>query len=670
MEQSSDMGRAAALWSRQDAEGVATLRWAGDGPPVLMAEARAGLMARIDAAEADAGICAILVAPGGAARFPSGPDLLHVPQGWADAAPSLEELTGRVAGLSKPLVVALAGRVVGAGAALSLAAHWRVVAEDARLGWGDLGVGDVPRGGVTQRLPRLVGAGAALDVLLSGRAFPLVKPMLKGCVDRAAPAGELIAAAQRFAASDACKLRPTDGQRAAMQDGTRFAKECTERRTALGRHPDTPEARVLDCVEAAPLLPVRAGLALEREAVATAAAHPIAKARRALALAERAAQAGGAEDMPVVIAGEGAAAIGYALAALEAGRQVVLIGAQTGKLSQAMASVYDRTIARGRMKPAQRSALLARLTVEEEVAALPQDALVVVTDLAAAQLPWGRQTPLAVADGAAERALDGHPTLALCIPQPVARHTLVETRARGLDRAAEARLTRGLLGIGRMPVASLGAGPFAHHRLWLALTAAVDQLVIAGTAPSAIDRALREAGWALRPFEMRDATGLAHTALPPEALVGAPEHAYGQLDAALVAAGRPGLSARLGYYRYTDRTPHVDAAVAGILAPLVTGDLALTHADIVEAVTLALANAGAALLSEGVLRTAGQVDLVAVHGLGVPRDTGALMTAAQSEGLPKVALKLKAGDDLYGSAWRPHPFWEDLLRGKTRLSPV
>jgi len=105
----------------------------------------------------------------------------------------------------QPIIAAIRGYALGGGLELALACDIRIAAEDAELGLTEINLGIIPGGGGTQRLPRLVGRGKALEMVLSGRRVPAAEALRIGLVERVVPAAELMASAQAFARSIAEK---------------------------------------------------------------------------------------------------------------------------------------------------------------------------------------------------------------------------------------------------------------------------------------------------------------------------------------------------------------------------------------------------------------------------------------------------------------------------------
>jgi enoyl-CoA hydratase len=152
---------------------------------------------------------------GGEKVFAGGADIGVMSEaGYAEMAlrsARLQEATGLVAAIPKPVVAAITGYALGGGLELALAADFRVAGEGARLGQPEILLGVIPGAGGTQRLPRLVGPARAKDIVFSGRMVDAAEALQIGLVDRVVPDAEVYQAAvgmvQRYVGGPALALR-------------------------------------------------------------------------------------------------------------------------------------------------------------------------------------------------------------------------------------------------------------------------------------------------------------------------------------------------------------------------------------------------------------------------------------------------------------------------------
>ena len=211
--------------------------------------------------------------------------------------------------------------------------------------------------------------------------------------------------------------------------------------------------------------------------------------------------------------------------------------------------------------------------------------------------------------------------------------------------------------------------------LFTAWFGAAEAIVASGTSPWAVDQALKQAGFLRGPFLSADIIG--HDKL----WLGLGKHALtaanSRLGAALCASGRLGRGAVRGVYAYRDGkpVPTQDEEVAAILADLRrSGGGPIPESQIAPLVMDALARAGAVLLAEGQARRAVEVDVLAVHGLGLARTTGGPMHWADQEagtaGLLTLKRRLSKGAEIDPTIWAPVPLIDELIKNGQRFGDL
>ncbi len=105
----------------------------------------------------------------------------------------------RITTCRKPVVAAVAGFALGGGCELALACHMRFASENAKLGLPEVGLGIIPGYGGTQRLPRLIGLGRALELICSGRMIDAAEAHRIGLVNAVLPQADLLAHCEKVA---------------------------------------------------------------------------------------------------------------------------------------------------------------------------------------------------------------------------------------------------------------------------------------------------------------------------------------------------------------------------------------------------------------------------------------------------------------------------------------
>lgn len=157
----------------------------------------------------DTDVRAIVLTGAGEKSFVAGADINEL----AVLSPAEGQRHGRrgqavfdlIENLGKPVVAAINGFALGGGCELAMACTLRIAADTARLGQPEVNLGIIPGYGGSQRLPRLVGKGRALEILLSGEMVPAQRAYEMGLVNKVVPAADLLAEARKMAAQLAAK---------------------------------------------------------------------------------------------------------------------------------------------------------------------------------------------------------------------------------------------------------------------------------------------------------------------------------------------------------------------------------------------------------------------------------------------------------------------------------
>ena len=259
-----------------------------DAPPVnaLSAKLRVELWEIFQRVGSNDKIKAVVFSASGT-TFSAGEDISEFDEEFAH--PNLSQICTLIEDMPIPVVVAAQGQAIGGGAELMLAGHYRVVGPNARISLPATTLGLIPSAGGTQRLPRLIGVDLTLQVLLSNSSIEPEVGRKIGLID-AIVDGDLKSGAISFA-NDILEQgkgpRPTRADRTHFSDGGAFRKRISETRTRVRMNPEHAPNRVVDCVEAAALLPFEAGLAFEEDAFLRSVAHPQSVAFRHVFRAER-----------------------------------------------------------------------------------------------------------------------------------------------------------------------------------------------------------------------------------------------------------------------------------------------------------------------------------------------------------------------------------------------
>ncbi len=175
----------------------------------LNANVLAELGRALDEARDDDTVRAIIVTGAGEKAFVAGADInelaVQTPVSGREHARRGQALFNRLERLGKPVIAAVNGFALGGGCELAMACTLRLAADTAKFGQPEINLGLIPGYGGTQRLPRLVGRGRALELLLTGAPIAADEAFRIGLVNRVVPAAQLMGEARALARALAAK---------------------------------------------------------------------------------------------------------------------------------------------------------------------------------------------------------------------------------------------------------------------------------------------------------------------------------------------------------------------------------------------------------------------------------------------------------------------------------
>ncbi|CBS90387.1 3-hydroxyacyl-CoA dehydrogenase NAD-binding domain-containing protein [Azospirillum lipoferum] len=675
-------------YARQGRVGVITV----DYPPVNAVGhgVRSGLVAALEAGLADAEAEALLLVCAGR-TFMAGADIREF--GKPSAPPTLPEVVARLDASTKPVIAAIHGTALGGGLEVALACHLRVALKSAKLGLPEVKLGLLPGAGGTQRLPRLVGAAKALDMILSGDPVGGEEALTIGLVDAVeddvSPLEAGLRTADRLLADG--RMPEPVSARTDRIAGTDPALFTAKRAELAKRQPQlfSPH-RIVDAVEAAVTLPFAEGTARERELFLACMDSPQRAGLIHAFFAEReVAKVPGLpagtptrEIRKVGVIGAGTMGGGIAMCFANAGIPVVLVDSAQEALDRGTAAIrrnYEATARKGRLTAAQveeRMALIrptlsygdladADLVVEAAFESMEVKRTIFRTLDDTCKPGAILATNTSTLDVDAIAAATGRPQDVLGMhffsPANVMRLLEVVRGARTSDTvlATVMGLARR---IGKVGVAVGVCYGFVGNRILHQRGRESMALVEEGASPEQVDRVLTEFGFPLGHFSMTDLAGIdvGWRIREERRKAGDPEaQAPNWLDV-LAERGRYGQKTSAGVYRYEpgSRTPIPDPEVAAVIeedrrnrgiAPRAVSD-----EEVRERCLYVMVNEAAKILEEGIAARPVDIDAIWLHGYGFPSWRGGLLFWADREGLGKIAASVQRYHrDIGGPQWRP-----------------
>ncbi|MDB5968734.1 MAG: 3-hydroxyacyl-CoA dehydrogenase [Hydrocarboniphaga sp.] len=678
-------------YSQNDEIAVVTI----DAPPVnaMGVAVRAGLHKALSRAFAEPSVKAVVLI-GANDKFIAGIDIKEF--GGPRNGVKLSDLQALIEQADKPVVAAIDGFALGGGLELALAVPFRISAARARLGLPEVNLGLLPAGGGTQRLTRLLGPEAALDIILSGRHLTAEEALRKGLVDRTV-ATALLPAALEFARTVVAASTPI---RKIIELTDKVSGVDFEIFTAIRKKNESKwrgmvaPYKIVECIEAACRLGPREGLEVERNAFQVCLDAPARAAQVHLFFAERKAAklpAGDAAARPrpiksTAVIGAGTMGGGIAMALANAGYEVKILEISQDALDRGLDRVrsnYATSVTRGSTSQATADAALARIKGVLDYGALGDADLVieaVFEDMALKQETFRKLDAVAkpgailatntstmdidAIAGATNRPGD---VIGLHFFSPAHVMRLLEI-IRGTKTSSEtvATVMSFAKEIGKMPVLARNSDGFIGNRILKVYGRESEFLLEEGATPWQIDKALQAFGFPMGVFLMRDLAGLdvSWRVRQYRARFRDPNDRYSPVADRICELGRFGQKTGKGYYRYDGRTavpdPEIEALIEKVSADLGIGRKPISDDEIVTRILTAMVNEGAFILGEGVARRASDIDVVYVHGYGFPKYRGGPMFWAENQGLAKVYETVQGFHARFGKLWRPAPLLAEL----------
>jgi 3-hydroxyacyl-CoA dehydrogenase len=670
-----------------------------DHAPVnaLNAAVRRGLIDAIEAADANAAVRAVLIV-GAGRNFIAGADIREF--GKPAVPPSLPEVCNRIEACSKPVIAAIHGAALGGGLEVALGAHYRIAVEGAKLGLPEVQLGLLPGAGGTQRTPRLIGAQAALSLMLSGRHAGAKEALKLGLVDRVGQSDDVFAEGLAYAheliTTQAAPRRTRSARGLADKEASAAAIAAARADTQKKSRGLLSPLKIVDCVEAALNLPFDEGLQFERKQFLECRESPqragLVHAFFAEREAQKAPETRNAQPRPiraVGVVGGGTMGAGIAVALLDAGLTVTMIERDDESLKRGRAhveKVYDGLIAKGRLTLDAKAHAFERFIGDTSYAALADADIVieaVFEDMAVkkavfAELDRVCKQGAVLATNTSYLDVD---EIAASVSRPqdvVGLHFFSPANImKLLEIVVPARVSADVVATAfelakKLKKVAVRAGVcdgFIGNRMLAVYRAAADHLMEDGASPYQIDQAVREFGFPMGPYQVVDLAGgdIGWAARKRRAPTRDPKARYVQISDRLCERGWFGQKTARGFYRYDDgaRTGKPDPEVESIIdAERERAGITprpFNDEQIVRRYMAAMINEGANVLHEGIALRPLDVDATLMHGFGFPRYRGGPMHYADSIGLDTVLADIREfakEDPLF---WRASPLLVELV---------
>ena len=682
-----------------------------NNPPVngLGYETRVGITNGLEKANADPAVKAIVLTGAGKA-FSGGADIKEFNSPRAMQEPILLSVITAVENSQKPVVAAVHSVAMGGGLELALGAHYRIAAPGAKIALPEVKLGLIPGAGGTVRLPRVLGAETALNLLVKGD--PVTSEVLAGLpgqklFDKMAASPEsLLDEAIAFAREVAAKggelplVRHLPCKHPQGPAYFQFARNMVR---GMAKNFPAPE-KCVDAVENATKLKFDDALAKEREIFINLMQTPECKALRHIFAAERAASKipdVGSDVKPravnkVAVIGAGTMGGGISMNFLNAGIPVTILETKQEALDRGLATIrknYESQVKRGKLKQdkyEQRMALLTPTLKYEDIADADLVIEAVFEEMGVKEQVFKKldevmkpgailasNTSTLDVDKIAAFTKRPQDVVGMHFFSPANVMKLLEV-VRGAKTAKDVLATVMAIAkkIRKTAVVSGVCDGFIGNRMIEQYSRQAGFLLEEGATPQQVDKAIEKFGFAMGPFRMGDLAGNdIGWAIRKRRYVEKPDMKYSKTADLLCEMGRYGQKTGAGWYDY--QPGKRDAIPSKLVEEMVEKhrkDQGITprkisDQEIVERLVYSLVNEGARIVEDGIASKASDIDMVYLTGYGFPIWRGGPMKYADQMGLFNVAESMKRfarnpNDD--AKFWQPAPLLAKLVaEGKT-----
>ncbi len=671
-----------------------------DNPPVnpLSSGVRQGLYDGVTKALEDDAVEAIILV-GLNRAFIAGADISEFGAAATEGV-GLNEALDKMEKSTKPIIAAINGTAFGGGLEVALCCDYRIAAPTAPVGLPEVKLGLLPGAGGTQRLPRLVGAEAAIKAIISGDPIMAPDALAMGIVDRVAK-DDLIEDATAYAneiiesGGATRKIRDMEDKIAGDRGNAALFEQFAANLNKTHRGQFAP-AQILACVEAAVNAEsFDAGMQVESERFAECLKHPQREALIHIFFAERAANKipGLEKDMPLMdinkasVIGAGTMGGGIAMCFANAGIPVRIHDNDPENLARGVKVIegnYARTVSKGRLSQEDMDKRMSLIIPTEDFADLGDGDIVV--EAVYENLDLKKEIFERLDKVMKEGALLATNTSGLDVDaiaastsrpefvcgmhffSPANVMRLLEV-VKGKDSSPVTLGTAMALGkrLGKVSVMAGNCPGFIGNRMLGGYTRQAAMMILEGATPAQIDKVIYDFGLAMGPFTMNDMVGL-DLGWRARKMMGGSNEVTARIPDELCELGRYGQKNGKGYYRYEegDRTPlpdpEADEVIKKVAEELGYPQKDFSDEEILKRCMYPLANIGAKLLEEGHALRAGDIDTVYVNGYGFPTYVGGPMWFADTQGLDTVLADIErfyeeTGDEV----WKPAELLKKLV---------
>ncbi|HIP10576.1 MAG TPA: 3-hydroxyacyl-CoA dehydrogenase [Rhodospirillales bacterium] len=671
-------------------------------PPVnaINQKVRSGLMTAFQTVDQDNNVRAVVLKCAGR-TFMAGADIKEFDEPIAE--PGYHEVFRVIESCSKPVIAAMHGTALGAGLEAALACHYRCAVKNARMGLPEVSLGIIPGAGGSQRLPRLIGAKAALEFILGVVPVSATEAYKIGIIDRVIEEDLMEGTLEYVGSLLADGVGPRKVSEMLVDKsgyGEEFLVDARKLSARRLRGQNAPNL-VIEAINNAVNLPFEEGIRKEKIIGDKALVSKEAKALRNIFFSEReigkipgiSSDTKRMQINNVAILGSGTMGGGIAMNFANAGIPAVILDVSEAVLQRGIAVVrenYENTVKRGRLSKSDMVDRMELISGTTDYNAIAESDLVIEAVFEDIDL---KKKVFKKIDGICKpEAIIATNTSTLNIDQ-IAAVTKRPEKIIGLHFFSPANVMK-LLEIVRAEktspevlataidtakrikkigvVAGVCFGFIGNRMMAEGFHREADQMLLEGASPQQIDQVMYGFGFPMGPFAMHDMAGvdIMHSILKTTGKKENNREPYFNVLYQVGELGRFGQKTGSGFYRYDEGSrrplhdPVTDALILQEAERLGIKRTTIENTEIEQRCMYSLINEGAKILEEGIAYRPGDIDVIWSYGYGFPRFRGGPMYMADQIGLETIYEAVMSYRDKFGDYWTPAPLLETLARDK------
>ena len=671
-------------------------------PPVnaINQKVRSGLMTAFQTVDQDNNVRAVVLKCAGR-TFMAGADIKEFDEPIAE--PGYHEVFRVIESCSKPVIAAMHGTALGAGLEAALACHYRCAVENARMGLPEVSLGIIPGAGGSQRLPRLIGAKAALEFILGGVTVSATGAYKIGILDRVIEEDLMEGTLEYVRSILADGVGPRKVSEMLVDKsgyGEEFLVDASKLSARRLRGQNAPNL-VIEAINNAVNLPFEEGIRKEKIIGDKALVSKEAKALRNIFFSEReigkipgiSSDTKRMQINNVAILGSGTMGGGIAMNFANAGIPAVILDVSEAVLQRGIAVVrenYENTVKRGRLSNSDMVDRMELISGTTDYNAIAESDLVIEAvfedidlkkkvfkkidgickpeAIIATNTSTLNINQIAAVTKRPEKIIGLHffsPANVMKLLEIVrAEKTSPEVLATAIDTAKRIKK----IGV----VAGVCFGFIGNRMMAEGFHREADQMLLEGASPQQIDQVMYGFGFPMGPFAMHDMAGvdIMHSILKTTGKKENNREPYFNVLYQVGELGRFGQKTGSGFYRYDEGSrrplhdPVTDALILQEAERLGIKRTTIENTEIEQRCMYSLINEGAKILEEGIAYRPGDIDVIWSYGYGFPRFRGGPMYMADQIGLETIYEAVMSYRDKFGDYWTPAPLLETLARDK------